>query len=214
MSRPPVRQLVLISVLSLVNALSALAGADTIICVDDDVRLGGDGKSWASAHRFLQDAIKDAEGLPPGMTVEIRVAQGIYKPDRNSEHPEGTGDQGASFILVTGMTLKGGFAGLGSEDPNAWDVDKYVTMLSGDLAGDDVDDGKYLGFEPTRRENSWCILKPLENNTVEAVLVTGAMESALRGVGHLVVLDCSFLKNGGFSHDGAAIDHHASVDDS
>jgi hypothetical protein len=67
--------------------------------------------------------------------IEIRVAQGVYKPD------QGTGrtprDRAATFPLLNGITLRGGYAGAAAVDPNARDVALYETILSGDLAGND-----------------------------------------------------------------------------
>ncbi len=69
------------------------AGADTIF-VDDDAPLGGDGLSWNTAYQFLQDALAVADDAD-----EIRVAGGVYKPDRDEANPAGTGDQDASFLI-------------------------------------------------------------------------------------------------------------------
>ena len=43
----------------------------------------------------------------------------------------------ATFQLVNGVVIKGGYAGLGEPDPNARDIDTYETILSGDIVGDD-----------------------------------------------------------------------------
>ena len=120
----------------------ALAGS--VLFVDDDAAAGGDGAGWPTAYRFLQDALDAA--ADPGIT-EIRVAQGTYLPDRNDADPNGTGDHTATFQLINGVTILGGFAGLGAPDPDARDVDGFPTVLSGDLAGDD-------GPEFTNREDN------------------------------------------------------------
>jgi hypothetical protein len=61
--------------------------------------------------------LADANDSPK--PVEIRVAGGTYTPDCG----EGCirGDKGAKFLLKSGVTLKGGFAGTGADDPDAWD---------------------------------------------------------------------------------------------
>ncbi|MBN1505201.1 MAG: right-handed parallel beta-helix repeat-containing protein [Sedimentisphaerales bacterium] len=58
------------------------------------------------------------------------------------------------------MSLLGGFAGAGASDPNSRDIVSYETVLSGDLAGDDVAvaDPCDLLTEPTRKENSYAIV--------------------------------------------------------
>ena len=92
--------------------------------------LAADGTSWQTALAFLQDAMMLAvEG------DEIRVAQGTYRPGdfALSDRP-GLGRE-ETFALASGVTIKGGYAGLGEPDPDARDVRRYETILSGDLAG-------------------------------------------------------------------------------
>ncbi len=108
-----------------------------VLFVDDDAPGKGDGQSWDTAYRFLHDAITWAADPANGVT-EIRVAQGAYKPDRDEANPDGTGDRNANFELITGVTLAGGFAGLGAEDPDDHDPDLYQAVLSADLLGDDT----------------------------------------------------------------------------
>jgi len=114
-------------------------GADewSIICiyVDTDATGNNDGSSWEDAYNYLQDALADANSSPK--PLEIRVAQGIYKPDEDTLHPDGTGNREATFQLINGVTLKGGYAGFGEPEPNARDIDLHETILSGDLNGDD-----------------------------------------------------------------------------
>ena len=74
MSRPHVRQFGVIFVVSMATALSALAGPDTIIYVDDDAPPGGDGRSWETAYRYLQDA------LPP-LSYAARAKSGVMPSD-------------------------------------------------------------------------------------------------------------------------------------
>ncbi|MCH7849658.1 MAG: right-handed parallel beta-helix repeat-containing protein, partial [Planctomycetes bacterium] len=117
--------------------ISSAAHGGGVLFVDDDASPGGDGASWNTAYRFLQDALTDASG---GGTSEVRVAQGIYKPDRDEANPDGTGDREASFHLLNGVALMGGYAGIGAKDPDARDIELFETILSGDLLGDDEPD--------------------------------------------------------------------------
>ncbi len=133
--------------------LTASAGA-AVIYVDDDAHGLKNGSSWADAYNYLQDALADANtSLEP---VEVRVAQGTYRPDQDTLHPDGTRDRDAAFRLISGMTLAGGYGGLSEPDPNARNVALYETTLSGDLAANDLDvnDPCDLVAEPTRAENS------------------------------------------------------------
>ncbi len=153
--------------------LAAVAGSSRgkVIYVDDDANGLGNGDSWQNACKYLQDALAAAKASEK--PVEIRVAQGVYTPDRSTVNPGGTGDRTATFQMLSGVALMGGFAGLGAFDANDRDIAKYETILSGDLAGNDVlsedpedavfapEDGYWanqeqwsLVHESTRRENS------------------------------------------------------------
>ena len=130
--------------------LPGMAVGQTVVYVDVDAPGPvHDGTSWADAYTDLQEALAAAA---PG--AKIRVAQGTYRPDG------GTGDREATFGLITGVTIKGGYAGLGAPDPNARDIAQYETILSGDLAGNDVAvaDPCDLRNEPTRAENCYHVV--------------------------------------------------------
>jgi len=118
--------------LVLLGPVVARAGS---IYIDADATGANNGSSWADAYRFLQDALADANSA--ANPVEVRVARGIYKPDQSNGIA--SGDREATFKLINGVTLKGGFAGYGEPDPNARDIEAYKTILSGDLNGDDSD---------------------------------------------------------------------------
>jgi hypothetical protein len=118
-----------------------------IIYVDGEAPPGGDGSSWNAAYRFLQDAL--ASGAGTG--IEIRVAQGTYVPDRSATSPGGTGDRAATFHLLGGVPIFGGFAGLGTADPDMRDIVQFATVLSGDLAGDDGPPGGFMNNDENSR---------------------------------------------------------------
>src|SRR5262249_32044380 len=118
---------------------SAAWGGGTVIYVDDDAPAGGDGLTWTTAFRFLKDALELAN-TPGNHVGEIHLAQGVYTPDRSEAHPQGTGDVQASFPANFHNYLFGGYAGLTGPDPDARDVQAFETILSGDLAGDDLPD--------------------------------------------------------------------------
>jgi predicted outer membrane repeat protein len=89
-----------------------------------------DGSSWADAFTDLQDALSLALD-----DVEIWVAQGVYTPTRQA-----TSDPcSATFLLRDGVALYGGFAGIETARQER-DWTQYVTVLSGDLDGNDVID--------------------------------------------------------------------------
>ncbi len=112
-----------------------------VIYVDTDANGLNDGLSWADAYNYLQDALADANSA--AKPVEIRMAEGVYTPDSNSSDPNGSGDRTATFQLINGVSLKGGYAGAGESEPNDRDIDLYETILSGDLNGDDLPHSPY-----------------------------------------------------------------------
>jgi hypothetical protein len=149
--RPGVRWLAAGLAVGAAVGLGASAYGGPVLHVDDDAAPGGDGAAWASACRFLQDALTLAS-TPGSGAVEIRVAQGTYLPDRNESNPQGTGDRDATFQLINGVALRGGYAGVGASDPDDRDIEAYETSLSGDLAGDDLPGFVNIG------ENSYTIV--------------------------------------------------------
>jgi len=126
------------------------------IHVDIDATGANNGKSWSDAYNFLQDALAEAKYSKE--PVEILVAQGVYKPDRG--RGQTAGDRMATFQLINGAEIKGGYAGFGEPNPNERDIEGYKTILSGDLAGNDVNvnDPCDLLDEPTRSENSYHVV--------------------------------------------------------
>jgi hypothetical protein len=73
------------------------------------------------------------------------VAEGVYTPDQGADQTPG--DRYVAFELISGVALKGGYAGCGAFDPDARDIALYETVLSGDLSGND---------DPTLRGDSNC----------------------------------------------------------
>ncbi|MHC4220727.1 MAG: hypothetical protein ACYSU7_20005, partial [Planctomycetota bacterium] len=156
----------LVTILVAAALLSTTAEASTVLYVDGDAVAGGDGLTWNTAYRFLQDALADA-AASGGTVAEVRVAQGVYVPDRDESHPDGSGDRYASFELVDGVELLGGFAGVGALDPDERDFVLFETILSGDLAGDD---------RPGNSENSYTVVRSIdtgETTVLEGFTITG-----------------------------------------
>lgn len=138
---------VLFASLIIAGATSAGVPTGTVLFVDDDAAAGGDGLTWDTAYRFLQNALSAASN---GGIAEIHIAQGTYKPDRDEANPEGTGDREATFQLINNVSLIGGYAGIGEDDPDARDFDLYVSNLNGNI-----------GFVQTPNDNSLHIVSVL-----------------------------------------------------
>jgi predicted outer membrane repeat protein len=180
----------------------ASAAPGKVIYVDDDATGANNGSSWVSAFRYLQDAL--AAAAAPD---EIRVAQGVYRPDRGAN--VAVGDRKASFYLVSGTALYGGYAGIPAADPNERDVERYQTILSGDLAGNDadVDDLAKLSTVPTRAENSSRVVQCMSvepTTLLDGCIITGGMRAGLDNVyGRPSISHCVFHGNAGVN--GSAV---------
>jgi hypothetical protein len=164
----------------ILSLATCTAAAGKIIYVDDDAAGANNGSSWANAYNYLQDALDVAhEG------DEIRVAQGNYRPDLGGDNT--AGDRRATFYLINGVTIKGGYAGFSEADPNVVDVNLYKSILSGDLNGDDVEvepnDLLNVFDMPTRKDNS-CYVVTGSNVDETAVLDGFTITSGL----------CSFIE--------------------
>jgi hypothetical protein len=105
--------------------------------VNSSAAPSGDGETWTTAYRFLQDALSRA-GSDPAVT-EVWVAGGLYEPDRAAANPAGSADRAATFHLLGGVALYGGFPGqLGQEDDfSVRDLAVWPSILSGDLGRND-----------------------------------------------------------------------------
>lgn len=126
---------ILYSAVVLCSILALPTRAQPVLYVDDDAPPGGNGASWATAYRYLQDALAAARESG-GTVAEVRVAQGAYKPDRGTGYVPG--NRASSFELIDNVAVLGGYAGLAGQSPDDRDVDRYLTVLSGDLAGNDA----------------------------------------------------------------------------
>ncbi|UCG46339.1 MAG: right-handed parallel beta-helix repeat-containing protein, partial [Phycisphaerales bacterium] len=101
-----------------------------IIYVDAAATGANNGQTWTDAYRHLRDALAAA-----GQGDEIRVAQGIYRPDLGAGISPG--DRTQSFQLKNAVAIKGGYGGLLASNPDERRIEEYQTVLSGDLNGDD-----------------------------------------------------------------------------
>lgn len=200
----------------------AIVNVTSIKYVDADATGANDGSSWEDAFNYLNDALSAAR-----LGDEIWVAQGIYKPDRDTDNPAGTGDRQATFQLKFGVSVKGGYAGCGEADPDERDIATHETILSGDLGGNDVEVGDPCDLlnEPTRSENSYHVVTATnidETDVLDGFTITAGNADGLdfdeRGGGGMfnnghnnacnpTVLRCTFLGNSGAEFGGAMFNY-------
>ena len=102
------------------------------LCVDTDATGANNGTSWVDAFNDLQDALDTATSWP-GIVREIWVADGAYRPSARTDPLD---PRTATFQLINGVALYGGFAG-GETELAQRDIAANEAVLSGDLAGND-----------------------------------------------------------------------------
>lgn len=163
--------------------------------VDDDAAPGGDGTTWSTAFRYLQDALAVATAGD-----EIRAGGGTYKPDRGEAGNVTPGDRTAAFRLISGVSLYGGFAGLADpNNPDARNIVTYESILSGDLSGDDDPNAPPDPNDPVRLDNSYHII--IASDADETAGLDGFTITAGNANG-----EASWQKRGGgvYDHNGSA----------
>jgi len=191
-------------VVAAVAVVWAGVASGKIIYVDDDANSPGDGTTWATAYKYLQDALADASSSPK--PVEIRVAQGVYLPDRSAVEPNGTGDRVASFELASGVVLLGGYAGLGGSDPNSRGIGRFETVLSGDIGVPDFvwDNACHVvtisGTDATPVLEGFTITA----GSAQCFYGWGYDGGGMRNVGSPLVRRCRFEGNGAYVY-GAGV---------
>lgn len=206
--------------------------APSIIHVDANATGAGTGHDWANAFTSLQDALTLARNstAQPTFTNEIWVAKGVYTPDAT-----GT-DRTASFEMIDGVNIYGGFAGTETARSER-DINANVTVLSGDIDGDDTKDtdGVTLTADDIVDNNSHSVVFAgeiefeLNGFTIsggQANLTTGEGPGGSYGRGGAAFVDttttktptfmrCRFYGNlaqqGGavFTHQGGSVNFHS-----
>jgi len=167
-----------LSAQALAQVQSGASGApDRIIHVDASASDGGDGQTWASAYRYLQDALEEARTLAPAERIEIWVAEGVYRPHLGG-NPSGTLAY-ISFEMINNVSVYGGFEG-NEIDLSARDWQANPTVLSGDIDGNDTVNGFGLSenFSDLAGRNSLHVVRAKEiddTSTLDGFFITGGM---------------------------------------
>ena len=168
-----------------------------------------DGTTWENA-MTLQAAL--ASTFVPG--DQLWIAAGTYKPGPASDGDDATDDRRAKFIIPAGVRVYGGF------DPatdNAIDSRTgAATILSGDLAGDDLA-RTVAGYAATRDENSYTVVAVTGVNVVLDGLTITAGDAGLFGAGltssfkNIAVTNCTFTNNTARDGGGAFFSETATL---
>lgn len=106
--------------------LTSMQG-QTIVYVDKDAPEGGDGSSWMTAFKYLNDALSDA-GIGLG-EHHLWIAEGTYYTDEGDLYAND--DQNSKYVIPYTVTaVIGGFVGT-ENSADAADPARYLTTLSG-----------------------------------------------------------------------------------
>lgn len=162
------------------------------------------GTSWQDAYVELNEAIHT---LNQDSSIEqIWVAEGAYRPDYDTGLNEHTGDTTTAFRILLPCSLYGGFPAGGSTFEQR-DPEVYVTILSGDLLGDDPTDTPAWQLANTgeRFSNSTHIVELWTDDVLlDGFTITGSHSgSAVTGVDQSTIANCRFIRNYGDSNAGA-----------
>jgi len=187
-----------LSISALLLAMFCTVAAAKTIYVDGDAAGANDGTSWTDAYTFLQEALAAANLAEK--PVEIRVAQGIYRPNQGLVAIPEFDWRTTTFQLINDVVLKGGYAGFGEPDPNARDIELYETILSGDLNGDDGPDFT------NNSDNSYYVVTGSntdETAVMDGLIIIGGADSGMYNTKSRPTLtNCTFMANSSKKHGG------------
>ena len=170
---------------------------DSVLFVDCDAPAGGNGADWPSAFRDLQAALDlatamNADGDAENDVDQIWIAEGTYRPSarRDSGDP-----RSASFSLVDGVALFGGFVGseMALQERN-WKT--HETVLSGDIGSpEDWSDNTYTVVYCANEVDA----------TMDAITITGGAATGsytsgggVFNEGRLAINNAHFVQNSAY----------------
>jgi len=175
---------------------SSFSASASIRYVRANIALSGDGLSWNTAYANLQDALQEAWNLYPAIT-EIRIAAGIYYPDRGVGRV--LGDRNERFVLAGGVALKGGYpANGGDEASRNIDAESNGTVFSGNI-----------GDNSLASDNTERILVIEDGCIVDGFSIQdGYSDQGFGAAGYVagndvIIRNCSFKRNSANNWGGA-----------
>ncbi|MBN1911182.1 MAG: hypothetical protein JW818_15655 [Pirellulales bacterium] len=172
-----------------------------VLMVDADAPAGGDGLSWATAYDDLQPALEQASTLnadadPANDIDSIWIAEGTYFP---SAELEPGNVRSASFSLVDGVTLFGGFAGSETTlEERDWSA--HLVTLSGDLGtlnaiSDNAYTVVYCGENVEAGLNGLTITGGNANGSLHPSHPARRSGSGIFSTGALTIYECTISGN-------------------
>jgi len=177
----PRKMMLVLTLLALIFFFSMTiqsARAAGVIFVDTDATGANDGSSWADAYPDLQAALTTAVSGD-----EIWIAEGVYYPSDN--------DQNATFQVVDGVSIYGGFVGSETDSDQA-DWDTYKTVLSGDIDQNDTVTASGIVTSPANTNS---------NNTLSPIVSIAAASTGI----HIEGITITAGKGTGLNSDGSTL---------
>jgi hypothetical protein len=192
--------------ITIVNGCACASG--NVVYVKHNATGAGNGRNWANAFPYLQDALAFAAECPD--IDQVWVAAGTYYPDEGAGQTNN--DRTSSFRMLNGVAVYGGFngteTGLSQRD---WTAN--VTILSGDLLKNDG-----TGFEGNS-DNAYHVVQAVSNGIngsaiLDGFTIRGGNANGSSSNGHgggmfiqsasPTIRNCNFYWNNAF-HNGGGI---------
>lgn len=144
------------------DGMSLASCAPVIIYVKEDATGNGDGTSWTDAYPTLHEGL--AEASTCGDSVQIWLANGVYKPTLNAFGFVPNNPRLATFFINFDVEIYGGFAGFaGTEgDFSNRDWESFGTVLSGNI-----------GNLNSTQDNIYHVIASNQNEEVPTILMDG-----------------------------------------
>jgi hypothetical protein len=137
-----------------------------VIYVDSTATGDANGSSWNNAYTHLQPALDTAS-----TGDQIWVAQGTYYP--TYDYGLNKGSRGKHFRMINGVEIYGGFPNSGNPNFTDRNPKTYITILSGDLLGNDnpnIPVGN-LKTDPSRADNCYHIFYHSGETNLDATAI-------------------------------------------
>jgi len=168
---------------------------DAQVFVDGSATGLNDGSSWANAYTDLNSAIAGSSA-----NSELWIAAGVYKP--------GTAPTDR-FLLLNDIRLYGGFNGTETMLSQR-DFETNLTILSGDILGDDIAGDFSMNKTDNSRHILWCHTSITNSTIIDGLIFEGGNTldgsgtgddrrgGAILTYGAPIVQNCLFRQNYGF----------------
>jgi len=153
------------------STASQTVHSETAFQIDSRILLvkpnaAGSGTGWQAAYTDLQAALDTAQAGD-----QIWLAEGIYTPTQplNIEDP-----RDVSFVLKPQVSLYGGFAGEHETQLQERDFEAHLSILSGDLAGDDIYASQGVTHQNTA-ENAYRVVMGAQGARLDGLTIQGGV---------------------------------------